>query len=143
MSQENVELAYRVADAFNRRDLDAFLALCDPDGEYFSHLVELEGGGPYRGHDGIRSWWKSLFAFSPDFRTEIEEVRDLGDVTVTRLRAHGHARESNVPLEQTQWNVTEWRDGKAVRGRVFLSEAEAVEAAGLREGGHRPSTPNA
>ena len=133
MSQENVELAYRVADAFNRRDLDAFLALCDPEEEYFSQLVELEGGGPYRGHDGIRSWWKSLFACSPDFRTEIEEVRDLGDVTVTRLHAHGHGRQSDVPLEQTQWNVTEWRDGKAVRGRVFLSEAEALKAAGLSE----------
>jgi hypothetical protein len=27
MSQENVELVYRVLDAFNRRDLDAALAL--------------------------------------------------------------------------------------------------------------------
>ena len=29
MSQENVELARQVTDAFNRRDLDAFLALMD------------------------------------------------------------------------------------------------------------------
>ena len=27
MSQENVELVYRFIDAFNRRDLDSFLAL--------------------------------------------------------------------------------------------------------------------
>ena len=46
MSQENVELVYRFTDAFNRRDLDSFLALCDAEVEYFSHLVELEGGGP-------------------------------------------------------------------------------------------------
>jgi len=31
MSQENVELSRRAVDAFNRRDLDAFLALMDPD----------------------------------------------------------------------------------------------------------------
>ena len=31
MSQENVELNYRSHDAFNRRDLDAYLALNDPD----------------------------------------------------------------------------------------------------------------
>jgi hypothetical protein len=31
MSQENVELVYQAADAFNRRDLEAVLALCDPD----------------------------------------------------------------------------------------------------------------
>ena len=31
MSQENVELHQRAFDAFNRRDLDAFLALADPN----------------------------------------------------------------------------------------------------------------
>ena len=57
MPQENVELVYQFIDAFNRRDLDSFLVLCDTDVEYFSHVVELEGGGPYRGHTGIRRWW--------------------------------------------------------------------------------------
>ena len=126
MSQENVELVHRLVDAFNRRDIDSFLALCDPDIEYFSHLVELEGGGPYRGHDGIRIWWESLLAFSPDFGSEIEEVRDLGDVTVTRGRARGHGVGSDVPLEQTQWGVAEWREGKAVWGRR------------IRDGGRSP-----
>jgi len=31
MSQENVELASRAYEAFNRRDLDALLALVDPE----------------------------------------------------------------------------------------------------------------
>ena len=50
-SQENVELIYRGIDAYNRRDLDAFLALCDPEVEFYSRLIEVEGGGPLRGHD--------------------------------------------------------------------------------------------
>ena len=133
MSQENVELVYRSTDAFNRRDLDSFLALCDADVEYFSHLVELEGGGPYRGHDGMRSWWASLLAISPDFSVAIEEVRDLGDVTVTRLRAQGHGAGSDVPMEQTQWHVGGWRHGKVIWSRVVLSEAAALEAAGVSE----------
>ena len=33
MSQENVELTYQAYDAFNRRDLDAVLALMDADVE--------------------------------------------------------------------------------------------------------------
>jgi ketosteroid isomerase-like protein len=133
MSQENVELVYQFIDAFNRRDVESFLALCDTEVEYFSHVVELEGGGPYRGHDGIRRWWASLLAISPDFRVDIEEVRDLGDITLTRWRAHGHGAGSDVPMEQTQWAVGEWRHGKAVWGRVVLSEAEALEAAGIEE----------
>ncbi len=34
MSQENVEIVYRLVDAWNRRDLEATLALCDPEIEY-------------------------------------------------------------------------------------------------------------
>jgi len=48
MSEENVELFHRAHDAFNRRDTDAFLALCDPDMEVISGLRVLEGGGPWR-----------------------------------------------------------------------------------------------
>jgi ketosteroid isomerase-like protein len=133
MSQENVELAYRVQDAFNRRDLDAFLALCHPDLELYSRLVDLEGGGPYRGYEGVRSWWEKLLAFSPDLRPEIEEARDLGDVTLGRVRQRGHSAEGDVPMEQTQWIVIEWRDKRAVWVRIVLSEAEALKVAGLRE----------
>jgi hypothetical protein len=31
LPQRNVEQQYRAADAFSRRDLGAFLAICDPD----------------------------------------------------------------------------------------------------------------
>ena len=117
MSQENVELVRRSFEAFNRRDIASMLALCDPDIEYFSHLVELEGGGPFRGHDGIQSWWERLLAVSPDFRAEIEEVRDLGAVTVTRQRAHGHGREATSlwsrPNGTSPSGATGWRSGGA------------------------------
>ncbi len=131
MSQENVELAHRATDAFNRRDLDAFLALADPEVEIYSRLVELEGGGPYLGHDGVRSWAENLLAVAPDLRSEIEEVRDAGDMTVTRIRQRGHGVGSDAPMEQTQWIVTRWLNGKAIWVRIVVSEAEALEAAGL------------
>jgi len=44
MSQENVELHHRTFDAFNRRDLEAFLARCDPDLE-FTEAKVLEAAG--------------------------------------------------------------------------------------------------
>ncbi len=133
MSQENVELVYRANDAFNRRDLDAWLALADPEVEIYSRLVELEGGGPYRGHDGIRSWTENFLAVAPDLRSEIEEVRDAGDMTITRIRQRGHGVGSDAPIEQTQWIVTRWLNGKAIWVRIVVSEAEALEAAGVKE----------
>ena len=63
MSEENVQLAYRVADAFNRRDWDAFLALMDDEIEVESRLVAMEGG--YHGHEGLRRWWTTSSVPSP------------------------------------------------------------------------------
>ena len=44
MSQENVELIHRSVDAFNRRDLDAYLALMDEDVEAIPRVAAMEGG---------------------------------------------------------------------------------------------------
>jgi ketosteroid isomerase-like protein len=133
MSEENVELLYQAFDAFNRRDIDAFLALCDPDIEFISYLAQVEGGEPYRGHDGVRDWWERLLAVYPDFRAEIEEVRDLGDRTILRARVHGRGVESDAPMDQTMWQVAEYHRGKTIGWRFFTTEADALEAAGLAE----------
>ena len=134
MSQEIVELRYRAADAFNRHDLDALLALCDPDVVFISRHLGLEaGGGTHHGHDGVRSWWESLLGIFPDFSTELAEVRDLGDVTVTQHHLYGHGSGSDVPMEQTNWDVAQWRDKKVIWWRAFRTEAEAIKAAGLEE----------
>ena len=133
MSQENIELGQRAAEAFSRHDLDGFLAVCDPDVEFTSRHVGLEGGDSHRGHDGVRIWWEKLLAVFPDFSSEIEEVRDLGDVTIARHRFRGRGIESDAPIEQTNWQVTKWRNRKAIWWRSCLSEAEALEAADLRE----------
>ena len=132
MSQENVEQQYRAADAFSRRDLDAFLAICDPDIVLVSRHLELEGSGHLRGHAAVRRWWETLLSVYPDFTSEIEEVRDLGDVTVARQRFRGQGIQSDAPSSRCQWFVT---SGATVRpsGGALPDEAEALEAAGLSE----------
>jgi ketosteroid isomerase-like protein len=130
---ENVELVYQAADAFNLGALYLFLALCDRNVEVISRLVPLKDGKPRRGHDGVRSWWEALHGAYRDLSVEIDEVRDLGEVTVARMRLRGRGRESDAAMQQTQWHVTRWRHKTAIRWRVFLSEAEAFQAAGLLE----------
>jgi ketosteroid isomerase-like protein len=132
MSQENIGLAYRAFDAFNRRDLDAFLEFVDPAVEFRSLVVGMEGS--YHGHEGVRRYWRDVLAASPDFTVEIVEVRDLGDRAVTKLVARGHGAGSDVPYEQTLWSVARTRDGQRAHSIAnFATEAEALEAAGLRE----------
>ena len=121
MSEENVELTLRAADAINRRDLDAYLELCDPEVELIPRILEVEGGGSYRGHERVRTWWGNLFDVFPDFNGENEEVRDLGDVTVARARMSGQGIGSDAPTEQLAWVVTESGGGRRGSwGRVCL-----------------------
>jgi ketosteroid isomerase-like protein len=133
MSRENVEQQYRAADAFSRRDLDAFLEICDPDIELISRHMELDGSDHLRGHDAVRRWWETLLSVYPDFTSEVEEVRDLGDVTIARHAFRGQGSESGAQMEQKQWFVTRWRNKKAVWWQSLPTEAEALEAAGGRE----------
>ena len=69
----------------------------------------------------------------PNFTSEVEEVRDLGDVTIARHAFRGQGSESGAQMEQTQWFVTRWRDNKAIWWQSLPTEAEALEAAGGRE----------
>jgi hypothetical protein len=82
MSRENVERTRRVIEAFNRRDLQGYLELMDPELEFIPYEVHLEGGDPYLGHAGIRRWWEDLFSVVPDVRAEVFEVRDFGNRTL-------------------------------------------------------------
>jgi ketosteroid isomerase-like protein len=131
MSQENVELVRRAFDAFNRRDLDAALALLDDNVEFGSRLAGMEGG--FHGHRGVRRWWQIIREASPDRIIEIVDARALGDVTLTLARARGHGAVSQIPYEETAWSVARWRDKKATWWGVFPTRAEALEAVGLSE----------
>jgi len=44
--------SHPAVDAFNRRDLDAYLELIEPDVELTPYERAVEGLGPYRGHGG-------------------------------------------------------------------------------------------
>ena len=128
MSQENVERHSRSIDAFNSRDLDAFLTLMDADVEVGSRQVAIEGG--YHGHDGVRRWWTDLFDAFPDYTVEVEELRDLDDVLLARIRAVAQSAHGDTTVEDRFWQVASWVDGKCVWWRNCTTEAEALEAAG-------------
>ena len=131
MSELNVELYRRGIDAFNRRDLDAFLALAHPDVVGISRVLAIEGQS-YRGHDGTREWWKDLLGVFPDFMIEVAWVRDTGNLTVSELR-NSAGGEGSAALEELVWQVSEWRDGRVVQWQIYEKERDALEAAGLRE----------
>src|SRR5438046_174594 len=58
MSEQDIELQRRFTEAFNARDVDALIALCDPNIEIHSTFAEL--GAVYHGHDGLRRWHRDF-----------------------------------------------------------------------------------
>ena len=131
MPQENVDLTRRAFQAFDDRDLDALLAMMDEAVEAFPVLAGMEGG--YLGHEGIRRWWATLYDTFPDFRAEVLEVRDDGDLTIATLRIRGRGAGSDTPVDATVWQLTEFRSGRCVGWRAYPSKHDALEAAGLSE----------
>jgi hypothetical protein len=84
MSEENVELAQRASEMFNRRDLHGFLALMAEDVRF-----EPQMGPRFEGHDGIHRLWNSLIG-GPGFTVEVVRLRDLGaDLMLAAVHARG------------------------------------------------------
>ena len=130
MSRENLNLALLTYELFNRRDLDALLALMDDEVEIEPRLGALEGD--YRGHEGVRRWWRNLLDALPDYAAEVEELDDLGDLTLARIRGVAHGAASSTPVIETWWQLGRWSEGKCIWWRNFATEAEAVEAIRLK-----------
>jgi ketosteroid isomerase-like protein len=135
MSRENVEAFERAIEAYNRRDIDAFLEPIDPEVELpgaLQALLESEAK-VYRGYEGVRQWVRDIDEALANIRLELPEIHDLGDrlVAIGRLSARGQA--SGAETESPFGCVVEWKNGKATRVVSFLDRKEALEAAGLRE----------
>jgi hypothetical protein len=86
----------------------------------------MEGG--LHGHDGVRRWWEEWFAAFPDYQIEVDEMRDLGTVTIAAMRAVSHGARSEVPVQDAIWLACRWRQGKCTWWRVFHTWDEALDA---------------
>jgi ketosteroid isomerase-like protein len=141
MSQENVEIVRRGYAAFARYLEDP--SEVPPD--VFAFLdAEIEWRGPREfpdlaeprvGHDGVRSYFETLFEAIEDYRMEPEEFIDAGgDRVLVFSREGGRGRESGAEVVTHPtahlWTI---RDGKAIRMESYWERADALEAAGLSE----------
>jgi ketosteroid isomerase-like protein len=134
MSEENVELVRELAEALNRLDVDAFLALLSPD-----VVWEENPGLPgvrevYRGRAEVRTWGEDLIEVAESPHLELERITELGDDRVfTENLFSFRGKGSGVPVALRWWGVYWTAEGKIARRQVFMARDEALEAAGLSE----------
>jgi ketosteroid isomerase-like protein len=132
MSQENVEIIRRGYERFNAGDIDGFLELCSPNFE-FRDLPALPGSGVFVGHDAVRGWWASLFDAFDDLRFDADDFIDAGDRVVVATHGTGRGKGSRADVEMYFTNVWMVSDDKIVSCTTYGDQAEALEAAGVRE----------
>jgi ketosteroid isomerase-like protein len=136
MSQANVETIRRAQEAWNADDLDAFLAELDPEVEWHPSIEPaLEGRETtYRGHDGARRAWDEYRGEAwGGLTSQIQEIRDLGDSVVVLAHLDVIGRTTGIGFGEELGMLITFRGGKILRSQDFLSHAETLEAAGLRE----------
>jgi ketosteroid isomerase-like protein len=129
---ENADIVRRLFDAFARRDARAVADLCAPDVEFVPVTLGLAGREePYRGHEGMRRYLDDAGRLWQELRADPQAYHEAGDqvAVVGRVYAWGVGRVIDAPVGWL-WRI---RDGRIVYGRVFDTQREALEAAGIED----------
>ena len=131
--RENLELVRRGFDAFAGGDMEAVLAIADPEVEVYMPPT-MPNGGTFHGHDGYRLWVERWLEAWGEFRIEVLDAAPIGrSHVITHAKQHGVGRGSGVRVEMEAWYVTEVRGGKFVSLHLYPSYAEALDVAERRE----------
>jgi ketosteroid isomerase-like protein len=123
-----VTVVRAVFAAFAERDVERALELIDPEVEFTPVTSDFAGRTePYRGHDGIREYFRDVALVWDDLRLTPRDFREVGEsiVVTGRVNARSPAR---IVDGSTGW-VWRVRDGRVVYGRVYASAGDAQQAA--------------
>lgn len=143
MSQENVEVSRAYLDEIARASdegldpeetVSRMAQSWAPEVEWdMSEAEAPDIGGVYRGIEAGSQLWREWFAAWETLRFEYELV-DGGDrvVWLIDLRMRGRSTGIEVALGKHAF-VTTFRDGLMVHSKLYMAQAKALEAAGLRE----------
>jgi hypothetical protein len=131
----NIE-AFRAGTSESDREgmLTKISELWDPDIEMdTSEIPVLDISGVYRGKEEVRQLWREwLSAWSAlEFEYELGGAGDRV-VQLIDLRMRGRSTGIEMPFAKMAWAYT-FRDGLVVHQKLYMSQAEALEAVGLSE----------
>jgi ketosteroid isomerase-like protein len=133
MSEANVELVAGAWAAFQRGDVAAMRANCDPD-VLIVQPPEVPGASTYSGLAGVKEAVEDWPGQWDDFRFDVLELIDVSDtqvVSVTRHRGHGPI--SGIEMDAVVAYVHTIRNGKLTRLDMFFSREQALDAAGVSD----------
>jgi ketosteroid isomerase-like protein len=111
-----------LAEAINRRDVEAAVAVCDPEIEFLSVLAV--SGKAYRGHGGMRQYFEDIASAWEEWRVEVHRVVPRADGRVLiEMTMHMRGKESGAPLSERTAHIWTLRGSKLLRNEP-LRESE-------------------
>jgi ketosteroid isomerase-like protein len=123
----DIEVVKAMFAAFAARDLETVLTLADPDIEFTAVTGEHAGRtDPYRGHDGLRAYFRDVADVWEELRLTPREFRRAGELVLVTGKVSARSRGRTV-TGSTGW-IWQVRGGKVVYGRVYASAADAIAA---------------
>jgi ketosteroid isomerase-like protein len=132
MSKENVEIVRRGYEQYAAGDLEGVARLFSDEAELADAgglgLARTAAGTRYGPEGFLRASAEALEAFE-DYRVVAEDFIDAGEAVVVPVRISGRGRGSGAELETRLAHLWEFRNGKAIRGEVYRTTEEALEAA--------------
>ena len=131
MSQENVEVVRRTMDAYNTRDLPAYLATLSESVRFQSRFSAMDR--LYRGHDDLRRYFAELAEVWSRYEMRVRRLVPAGRQVAALCHLYAVGRESDLQVEEDSAVVFTVEAGKIVRIDAYPTHAEALEAVGLRE----------
>ena len=133
MALTKTDLVRRAFDAFNRRDVEAGLALMDPDVEFHAPTSELANEGqPYRGHQGMRKYYADVGRVWQELEVIPAEFREGDNYVLAFGRVYGRGEGGYIQDSPAQW-VFRLSGETIVCVKVFTNRSAALAEVGLEE----------
>jgi hypothetical protein len=134
MTWGNVEQLQAGYDALARGDWDSALAPFHPDVVVEDHDLSPDGPGVDHGLDGFMRTFASVNEGFDEVQYTPERFDEVGERVLVEVRRSGRGSVSGARVEEQQFHVFDFRDGRVSRFRSFLDQSAALEAAGLPNG---------
>jgi ketosteroid isomerase-like protein len=131
MSEENVERLRRIYKRWAKGDFqEDALQLFDP---YVVAVFPDPEPSPQYGLDAVRRYMRGFLGSFERMRYEAQRFREGHGSVIVDVRRSAVGKHSGLALEDEAFHVVTFRGRQIIRFDVFTDEAEALEAAGLRE----------
>jgi ketosteroid isomerase-like protein len=141
VSERNIEVLRDLFNAYNVRDIDGFIACCDPGVELETAFAAV-GGEVYHGHDGLRTWHRDVEdVWGGAVRAEQEAYFDFGERTLVFYVLHGRGKHSGVEVDMPVALVARWRDGLVLHAKAYAHRQDALRDMGVTEDELEPIEP--